>query len=86
MWKILLLVFVLWICLCKLIPFILYPNYLIPSRVEDYSKMKNLARKLKSSKKEKTLQNVYNYFIKNHRGKSELNSIQDYFTLLKVFD
>jgi hypothetical protein len=86
MWKILLLVFVLWIFLCKVIPFILYPNYLIPSKVEKYSKIKNLSRRLKSVKKEKTLENIYNYFVKNHRGKSELNSIQDYLTLLEVFD
>lgn len=56
----------LYLFFCKVVPFLLYPNYLRPGRVERYPALVDLARKLRGADREETLRNAYTYLREYH--------------------
>jgi len=53
--------FLLYVLLLKALPFVLYPNYLFPGKVERYLTLVEYARKLRGSNREETLRNAFTY-------------------------
>lgn len=83
LWLVVLLIMGIWLLFAIVIPFVLFPNYLIRPRIKETSKIKRISAKLKGKNQEQTLKNVYNFVIENHYGirTSFLNKVRYFWTL-----
>ena len=84
--KILLIIITLWILLCKLTPYLVYPNYFITSKTVYNPILRDKAHSLKSRNKEKTLYNIYNFMIKNFDSVNKRFTLEALFKLFKIPD
>ena len=75
-----------YLLLLKLLPFILYPNYLLPGKVEDYSALVQIAKKLKGQNKQQTLENVFQYLRQKHKSDDKIWRWKNLVTLFWVGD
>ena len=70
--EIVLIILALWIILSFFVALFTIPNfYFIRTRIQKSRKIKEFAKKLKGRRKEETLRNVFNYIIRNYKGKEE---------------
>ena len=58
--------FLLYVLLLKVLPFVLYPNYLRSGKVERYPALVERARKLRGLNREETLRNAFTYLREYH--------------------
>lgn len=78
--------FLIYILFCKIWPYFLYPNYFKKSKIENYSDLKKIALSLKSSNKEQTIRNVYNYMTKIYSGNVNVLNLKNLFTVFNMGD
>jgi len=61
-------IFIVYIISCKVLPFVLYPNYLFKSKIETYPEVKDLALSLKGEEDLQTVKNAYDYMLRQYGG------------------
>ena len=71
---------------CKLWPFVLYPNYLFKSEIEQYPELKELAERLKREDKFETIKNVYAYMQDTYSGHREVLRMGSLLSVFKLGD
>ena len=70
----------------KLLPFILYPNYLLPGKIEGYPALIRVAKKLKGQDKQQTLSNIFQYLREKHSSDDKIWQWKNLATLFWVGD
>lgn len=50
----------------KVLPFVLYPNYLLPGKVERYPALVELSQRLRGKDRRETLENAFAYLREHH--------------------
>ncbi|MAG39767.1 hypothetical protein CMI41_02265 [Candidatus Pacearchaeota archaeon] len=75
-----------YILVFKLVPFVIYPNYLLGSKVENYPAMRRLSKRLTERTRLETFENVYRYVKKNYSGGSEGLNPRNWLELLNIGD
>ena len=60
--------FAAYILFCKAWPYFLYQNYFLPSRIEEYPELQQLARSLVGPNQSATLRNLYEYMQSTYAG------------------
>ena len=75
-----------YLLLLKLLPFILYPNYLLPGKIEQYSSLIELSIKLRGVGKQQTLENAFQYLREKHASDDKIWRWKNLATLFWVGD
>jgi hypothetical protein len=79
-------VFGAYILICKVWPFVLYPNYLRKSKIEEYTELRELASRLKSADKFQAIENVYAYMQSMYAGHEHVREPRSLLSLLQLGD
>lgn len=79
-------IFISYILFFKVLPFVLYPNYLLPGKIERYLALVQLARSLRGKDKKETLENVFQYLRKYHRSEKTIWKWENLATLFWIGD
>ena len=79
-------IFFLYILLLKVLPFVLYPNYLLPGKVERYPAIVALALELRGKDKRETLENAFAYLREHHASNDKIWKWKNLSTLFLVGD
>lgn len=58
-----------------IIPFFIIPNLTFINKIPENKRLKKFAKKFKERNKEKTIKNVFNWLIKNYKGKEERHKV-----------
>ena len=83
---ILLYALILYVLLLKVLPFVLYPNYMLPGKVERYPALVALAAKLRDKDKRETLENAFAYLREHHASDDKIWKWKNLSTLLLIGD
>ncbi len=83
---ILLYALILYVLLLKALPFVLYPNYLLPGKVERYPALVELSETLRGKDRKETLENAFAYLRKHHKSDDRIWIGKNLLTLLRVGD
>jgi len=83
---ILLYAIILYILLLKVLPFTLYPNYMLQGKVERYPAIVALAMELRGKDKRETLENVFAYLREHHASEKKIWNRNNLSTLLLIGD
>lgn len=70
----------------KLLPFILYPNYLLPGKIEKYPALIKLSKELKGCDKRETLEKAFRYLRGRHKSDDAIWRPENLKTLFLVGD
>ena len=77
---------VAYVLFCKAWPYYLYPNYFRHSKIEDYPELISLARALRATTKDETLENVYKYIERTYSGTAASTFPRNWFTVFEIGD
>lgn len=77
---------VAYIIFCKVWPYCFYPNYLMKSRIENYTELIRVASKLKNIDKLQTIENVYKYMQQTYVGHNAVLKIRNLLSVFKLGD
>ncbi|NTW75893.1 MAG: hypothetical protein HGB34_03245 [Candidatus Moranbacteria bacterium] len=83
---ILLYTLILYVLLLKVLPFVLYPNYLRSGKVERYPALVELSEKLRSKDRQETLRNAFAYLREHHASDGRIWKWKNLATLLLAGD
>jgi hypothetical protein len=79
-------IIILYLLLLKVLPFVLYPNYLLPGKVEKYPSLVKLSMELRGKDKKETLENVFRYLRKYHHSEDKIWKWESLATLFWISD
>ncbi|NTV55212.1 MAG: hypothetical protein HGA16_01795 [Candidatus Moranbacteria bacterium] len=77
---------ILYVLFLKALPFVLYPNYMLPGKVERYPALVELSEKLRGKDRKETLGNAFAYLRKHHKSDDRIWIGKNLLTLLRVGD
>lgn len=83
---VLLLLFILYVLFLKALPFVLYPNYLLPGKVERYPALVLLSEKLRGKDRRETLENAFRYLREHHASDHAIRKWGNIRTLFLIGD
>ncbi|NTV41203.1 MAG: hypothetical protein HGA61_02930 [Candidatus Moranbacteria bacterium] len=79
-------IIILYLLLLKVLPFVLYPNYLLPGKVEKYPSLVKLSMEIRGKDKKETLENVFRYLRKYHHSEDKIWKWENLATLFWIGD
>ncbi|NTV55085.1 MAG: hypothetical protein HGA16_01125 [Candidatus Moranbacteria bacterium] len=83
---ILLYALILYVLFLKALPFVLYPNYMLPGKVERYPALVDFSERLRGKDRQETLENAFRYLREHHGSDDKIWIWENLITLLQVGD
>ncbi|HWQ60652.1 MAG TPA: hypothetical protein VN420_05940 [Candidatus Fimivivens sp.] len=83
---ILLYALILYVLFLKALPFVLYPNYMLPGKVERYPALVELSERLRGKDKRETIENAFAYLREHHGSDDKIWIRENLMTLFRVGD
>ncbi|MEK7601407.1 MAG: hypothetical protein AAB480_02655 [Patescibacteria group bacterium] len=76
----------IYLLFAKVWPYCLYPNYFLPSKIEQYPELTGLASGLRGNDKLQTVENVYAYIQRTYTGHADVFKIKSALSVFKLGD